>query len=236
MHQPPIIWLPDNFRGPFPSPELATIDPDGLLAAGGNLRINTLLQAYRQGIFPWYSYDQPILWWSPNPRCVVFPDKLHISRSLQRTINKQTFEIRLDTAFREVMLACAAPRDQPASDIFNSAQPRMPDEIDTSSTWITPAMLEAYCELHHLGHARSVECWQNNQLVGGIYGVHLGKVFFGESMFSHVRDASKVALRAVFDQLRPALLDAQVHSSHLESLGAEMIQRDRFLQLLDQYC
>ena len=155
------------------------LDPDGLLAAGGNLNPDTLLQAYRQGIFPWYSGDQPILWWSPNPRCVLFPDKFHVSRSFRRSLNQHRFEIRRNTAFHEVMQACAEPR------------------ADQDGTWITDEMLDAYCTLHDMGYGHSVECWQDNELVGGIYGLQIGGVFFGESMFSRKKNASKIAIHHI---------------------------------------
>jgi leucyl/phenylalanyl-tRNA--protein transferase len=214
MHDAPLIWLPDNFAEPFPSPRLALLDPDGLLAAGGNLNPDTLLQAYSQGIFPWYSGDQPILWWSPDPRCVLFPDRFHVSRSFRRTLNQHPFAIRTDTAFRQVMLACAEPRS------------------DQNGTWITAEMLTAYCHLHALGYAHSFECWQDDELVGGVYGIQLGAVFFGESMFSHRKEASKIVMHHICKVLKPALIDAQVYSPHLESLGAELIAREDFCRLL----
>ena len=217
MHEPTVIWLPDDFSGAFPSPRLALRDPDGLLAAGGNLRAPTLIQAYRQGIFPWYSAGQPILWWSPNPRCVLFPENFHISRSFRRTLNNMAFEIRINSAYRDVMQACAEPR------------------ADQNGTWITAEMLDAYCRLHDLGIAHSVECWQQDTLVGGIYGLQLGDVFFGESMFSRVKDASKVAMHHICSVIRPALVDAQVYSPHLESLGAQLIDREDFIGLLEAH-
>lgn len=226
MKKPPIIWLPENFQGPFPSPDLALLEPDGLLAAGGNLKPDTLLQAYKQGIFPWYSQNQPVLWWSPDPRCVLYPEKLHISRSLKRTLNQAPYTIRENTAFEQVMIECAAPRET--------------DNKETTGTWITEAMIEAYCELHELGHAHSIECWQENKLVGGIYGLQIGQVFFGESMFSHTKDASKVAMVYLCETQKPRpklkLIDAQVYSEHLESLGAECIDRYDFIQQLTRYC
>lgn len=217
MYEPPIIWLPDDFSGAFPSTRLALLDPDGLLAAGGNLQPATLLQAYRQGIFPWYSGDQPVLWWSPDPRCVLFPEHFHVSRSFRRTLNNNPFEIRLDSAYREVMLACADPR------------------LEQNGTWITDEMLEAYCQLHELGYAHSIECWHNDRLVGGLYGLQLGDVFFGESMFSKMKDASKVAMHHLCTRIKPALIDAQVYSPHLESLGAQMIAREDFIRLLETH-
>ncbi len=214
MSDIPIIWLPEDFRGPFPDPERALYGPDGLLAAGGNLHPETLLAAYRQGVFPWYSEGQPILWWSPNPRCVLFPDEFHVSHSFRRTLNRQPYRIRHNTRFREVMQHCAAPR------------------ANEQGTWITADMLEAYCLLHQMGHAHSIECWHQQELVGGVYGVLLNGVFFGESMFSRMKDASKVALHHLCTRMNIRLLDAQVYSSHLESLGARTIVRADFIQLL----
>ncbi len=222
MKEPPVIWLAEDFRGPFPSPNLALLEPDGLLAAGGNLKADTLLQAYRQGIFPWYSQNQPILWWSPNPRCVLYPEKLHISRSLKRTMNKTPYTIKENTAFRQVIQECAAPRED-----SDNEQP---------GTWITGAMMDAYCVLHEMGHAHSIECWQGNKLVGGIYGLQIGQVFFGESMFTRAKDASKIAMVHLCQSRENRLIDAQVYSEHLESLGAENIGRYDFLRKLDTYC
>ena len=212
------IYLPDNFSGAFPGTQFALTEPDGLLAVGGNLKPDTLLQAYSQGIFPWYSDDQPILWWSPNPRCVLYPDKLKISRSLKKTLNKKIYEVKVDTSFREVMQACAAPRK------------------DDVGTWIDNDMLQAYCQLNELGHAHSIECWRDNKLVGGLYGIKIGNVFFGESMFSKQTDASKVALEYLCNTIRPKLIDVQVYSEHMASLGAETIDREKFIEMVNSYC
>ena len=212
------IYLAEDFSGTFPSMQFALTEPDGLLAVGGNLKPETLLQAYSQGIFPWYSDDQPILWWSPNPRCILHPEKLKISRSLKKTLNKKIYEVRMDTAFSEVMQACAAPRK------------------DEAGTWIDNDMLQAYCQLHELGYAHSIECWNKNELVGGLYGLKIGNVFFGESMFSKQTDASKVALEYLCNTVKPKLIDVQVHSDHMESLGAETIDRDKFIELVKRYC
>ena len=212
-----IAWLEDNDYE-FPPVERALTEPDGLLAAGGLLTPENLLKAYRQGIFPWYSQGQPILWWSPDPRCVLFPEQLKISRSLRKTLNKRLFEIRQDTAFRDVMLNCARPRK------------------DDSGTWITHEMLQAYCRMHELGYAHSVECWQDDKLVGGLYGMTIGSMFFGESMFSLRPDASKVALEYLCNTMKPKLIDVQVYSKHMESLGAEMIPRAVFIAYLDKFC
>jgi leucyl/phenylalanyl-tRNA--protein transferase len=211
------FYLAENFSGPFPDARRALTEPDGLLAVGGNLKPETILQAYSQGIFPWYSDDYPILWWSPNPRCVLYPDKLKISRSLKKTLNKRIYEVRMDTAFREVMQACAAPRKAEAG------------------TWINNNMLNAYCQLHELGYAHSIECWRDGNLVGGLYGIKIGDMFFGESMFSKQTDASKVALVYLCNSIKPKLIDSQVYTEHMESMGAELIDRDRFIELVDRH-
>ena len=217
-----LYWLPrDDDEAPFPPVELALRDPDGLLAFGGSLSVQRLLHAYRQGIFPWYSEGQPIMWWSPDPRAVLFPDELKISRSLRKTLKKQLYTVTLDTAFAEVMDACAEPRE------------------DDAGTWITNEMKDAYYELHLKGHAHSVEAWQDGELVGGLYGVAIGKVFFGESMFTRRTDASKIAFVQLVQQLKRwgyALIDCQVHSGHLASLGAINIPRPEFVSLLDEHC
>lgn len=206
---------------PFPPVERAETEPNGLLAVGGDLSAERLLNAYRAGIFPWYSPEQPILWWSPNPRAVLFPERLKLSRSLRKAIRNRGFRVSFDQAFDAVMQACAGPRD------------------GAEGTWITARMLAAYDQLHRLGHAHSVEVWAGETLAGGLYGVHLGRVFFGESMFSRRRDASKVALAfltdlALAEGLR--LIDCQVYSDHLLSLGAEEIPRRGFTALLDDWC
>ncbi|HLZ35075.1 MAG TPA: leucyl/phenylalanyl-tRNA--protein transferase [Nitrospira sp.] len=201
----------------FPPVERAS--PEGLLAIGGDLQPERLLEAYRHGIFPWYNDDQPILWWSPDPRAVIFPDKLHVSRSLERSIRRGHFTVTLDTCFREVMIQCAGPR------------PQYPE----GGTWITPAMVDAYSTLHAMGHAHSVETWQEGQLVGGLYGVAIGGAFFGESMFSRATDASKVALALLLRQLRTwkfRIFDCQQSSPHVMRLGAEVIPRREFVKHL----
>ena len=201
----------------FPPVDLAS--PEGLLAIGGDLRPERLLEAYRHGIFPWNSGNQPILWWSPDPRTVLFPEKLHISRSLKRSLRPGQFSLTLDTKFREVMLGCAGPR------------PQYPD----GGTWITAEMLAAYTRLHELGYAHSVETWQEGQLVGGLYGVALGGAFFAESMFTHASDASKIALVSLVRQLQTwgfRLIDCQQSSPHITALGAEAIPRQNFLDHL----
>lgn len=203
----------------FPPVELAS--PEGLLAVGGDLSSDRLLAAYRLGIFPWYSGDQPILWWSPDPRAVLFLDRLKISRSLRKTLRSERFRVTLDTAFGRIIRACAAPRP-------GATEP---------GTWITEEMIRAYEKLHALGAAHSVETWFDGRLVGGLYGVALGGAFFGESMFSRQNDASKVALTHLVQQLRRwdfALIDCQMPSSHLFSLGAENINRSTFNRLLSR--
>jgi leucyl/phenylalanyl-tRNA---protein transferase len=210
-----IPWLDSD--SPFPSPENALRNPNGLLAAGGDLSPERLLTAYRQGIFPWYGEGDPILWWSPDPRMALVPDALKISRSLAKTLRNKTYEIRFDSAFDAVMTGCAGPR---------------PDQL---GTWITDKMRAAYNRLHRLGHAHSVETWIDGELGGGLYGVALGSVFFGESMFSNVRDASKIALVALVHQCKAqniGLIDCQMHTHHLASLGARTISRHQFSRRL----
>lgn len=217
------FWLePESDPAHFPDPGYALDDPNGLLAVGGDLSPARLLNAYRQGIFPWYSDDQPILWWSPDPRLVLFPDALKISRSLRKTLRRAPFRLTLDTAFIDVIEACG-----------NTSRPGQ------EGTWITAEMKQAYVQLHRIGFAHSVECWAGEELVGGLYGVSMGKVFYGESMFSRRSDASKVAFTHLVRQLKRwefALIDCQVYTGHLASLGAEEIARDDFLALLDNHC
>lgn len=211
---------PDTPLENFPPVEQALKNPDGLLAVGGCLSVERLLNAYRLGIFPWFNPDEPILWWSPNPRLVLFPDKLQVARSLRKSIRKQQWTVRFDTAFAEVLQNCAQPR------------------ADGLGTWLSPDMRLAYQTLHHLGYAHSVETWFNDELVGGLYGVALGQVFFGESMFHTKTDASKVAFVHLVEQLSLwgyRLIDCQVHTEHLVSLGAEDITRLKFSRLLTQY-
>lgn len=213
-------WLdPNDPQAPFPPVELALHDPDGLLALGGDLSPNRLLRAYRQGIFPWYSAGQPILWWSPDPRMTLRPVELKLSRSLRKTLRKGLFTITLDKAFDAVTEGCAEPRN------------------DGRGTWLSSEMRRAYGHLHNLGYAHSVESWQDDQLVGGLYGVALGQVFFGESMFARVTDASKVAFVHLVQQLSSwnfELIDCQVHTDHLASLGATAMSRRAFTEQLDR--
>lgn len=201
----------------FPPVEQAS--PEGLLAVGGDLRPERLLEAYRHGIFPWYNDDQPILWWSPDPRAVLFPNRLHVPRSLLKTIRREPFTVTLDTRFVDVMAHCAGPR------------PQYPE----GGTWITPAMIEAYTRLHELGYAHSVETWIGEELVGGVYGVALGGAFFAESMFTRAADASKVALVLLVRQLQTwgfRIIDCQQSSPHVMRFGAEEISRCEFLDRL----
>jgi leucyl/phenylalanyl-tRNA---protein transferase len=214
-------WLSRGTAIDFPPPDEALTEPNGLLAAGGDLEPERLLAAYRRGIFPWYAEGQPILWWSPDPRAVLWPDRLHVSRSLRRSVRSGRFEFRVDSAFDDVVAACAGPRSY------------------ADGTWITPDMAAAYGRLHRLGWAHSFETWRDDTLVGGLYGVALGRVFFGESMFTRVTDASKVALVHAVEFLRErhfAVVDCQVASAHTMSLGATNIGRPEFLRLVAQYC
>lgn len=201
----------------FPSPRLASAE--GLLAVGGDLSAGRLILAYKMGIFPWYSRGEPILWWSPDPRLVLFPEDFHVSRSLKRLVKKQAFQITFDEAFDQVIAGCGAGR--PGSE----------------GTWIVPQMAEAYKQLHRIGIAHSVEAWQDGMLAGGLYGVSLGGCFFGESMFSRAPNASKVALEALIRFIRKQgfdLVDCQVKSGHLMRLGAKEMPRSTFLEMLEK--
>ena len=215
-----LVWLePGGDPEAFPAADQALDEPAGLIAAGGDLRPERLLAAYRRGIFPWYSPGQPILWWCPDPREVLFPSEFRRTRSLAKRERNAGFEVRFDTDFAAVIDACAAPRD-----------------IDGGGTWITAEMRAAYLALHHLGHAHSIETWHEGSLVGGLYGVHQGGVFFGESMFSRMADASKVALSALVRHALAqeiGLIDCQMPSRHLASLGSRAISRTEFLGLID---
>ncbi|MFT4887453.1 MAG: leucyl/phenylalanyl-tRNA--protein transferase [Pseudohongiellaceae bacterium] len=215
----PVIWLePEVIE--FPPVEQALEYPDGLLAAGGELTVPWLVHAYRQGIFPWYEEGQPILWWSPNPRLVLFPRELRVSRSLAKLLRKQHFQVTFDTSFDEVIQACAGSR------------------ADGAGTWITEDMQAAYGNLFDAGIAHSVEVWADKQLVGGLYGIAQGKVFFGESMFSKTSNASKVGFAFLVKQLAIwgfEVVDCQVSSEHLISLGAVEISREQFGAYLERY-
>jgi leucyl/phenylalanyl-tRNA--protein transferase len=216
--------LDNNHKTLFPDVKLALREPDGLLAVGGDLSVERLVVAYQSGIFPWYSEGQPILWWSPDPRMVLKPSEVKVSRSLAKTIRKRKFRITFDHDFENVIRSCSKPR-------LEKGQLQQ-------ETWILDEMIAAYTELHKMGYAHSVECWHNDQLVGGLYGIAIGKVFFGESMFSRESDASKTAFVFLNKQLEQwgfELVDCQVYTSHLESLGAKMIPREEFIRLLNQY-
>ncbi len=210
-----IPWLESG--DPFPPVAQALDEPCGLLAAGTDLSPARLLTAYRNGIFPWYNAGQPVLWWSPDPRMVLFPAEFRMPRSLAKRLRRRDYEIRVDTAFAAVMRACAAPRD------------------DAAGTWITPEMIAAYCELHRRGHAHSVETWIAGELAGGLYGVALGRMFYGESMFTRVPDASKIALAHLVFQLQRrqfGMIDCQMNTAHLARFGAREIPRHAFSQRL----
>ena len=217
-----LYWVRDNvIAEDFPAINAALKEPDGLLAIGGDLSPERVLNAYRRGIFPWYNEGQPVLWWSPDPRWVLEPATVKISRSLRRTFNRKKFIVSFDTHFQKVMALCAAPRK------------------DTDATWITKDIMHSFTLLHKQGYAHSVECWSEGRLVGGLYGIAIGRVFFGESMFSRMSDASKVALVSLARQLQEwnfHLIDCQVYSRHLQSLGATAMPRTRFADLLKQFC
>ena len=212
-----IPWLSTT----TPFPEVQQAMPNGLLAAGGSLSALRLLEAYRQGIFPWYSPGDPILWWSPDPRMVLIPDEFKIPRSFARVLRNASYEVRCDTAFLQVMRCCAAPREE------------------HGGTWINEQMIAAYRSLHEMGHAHSVETWIDGKLSGGLYGVTIGQMFYGESMFSLASNASKIALAHLAKQLQrwqpdTGMIDCQMHTQHLASLGARQISRNEFSARLKQ--
>jgi leucyl/phenylalanyl-tRNA--protein transferase len=207
-----IPWLTGNM--PFPPVESALRSPNGLLAAGGELSPARLLDAYRHGIFPWFNAGEPVLWWSPDPRMVLIPGEFRVSHSLRKTLRNGDHEVRVDTSFEQVMRACAAPREGHAG------------------TWIHEDMIAAYCALHSLGYAHSVETWMDGELVGGLYGMALGRMFYGESMFSRRTDASKIAIAHLATQLGRwdfGMIDCQMNTPHLASLGAREIPRSEFI-------
>ncbi len=215
-----IPWLTDELV--FPPLVTALADPNGLIAAGGDLSPERIVAAYRRGIFPWYSAGDPILWWSPDPRMVLFPDQLKITRSLAKTLRNADYEVRLDTAFPSVIAACA--------EVTREGQP---------GTWISPEMQQAYIELHRIGYGHSVETWINGELAGGLYGIAIGHAFFGESMFAMRRDASKIALAHLCAHLKRrgfGIIDCQMETRHLASLGAQPIPRREFAARLDALC
>lgn len=210
-----IPWL--EAGAPFPPVHCALHEPNGLLAAGADLSPARLLQAYRLGIFPWFSPGEPVLWWSPDPRMVLFPAEIRLRRSLLKVLRKHAYEVRCDTAFEAVMRACAAPR------------------AHQNGTWISEDMIQAYCHLHRLGYAHSVETWMEGELVGGLYGMALGRVFYGESMFSRRSDASKIALAHLARYLEVeayAVIDCQMNTGHLASMGGREIAREQFCDIL----
>jgi leucyl/phenylalanyl-tRNA--protein transferase len=212
-----IPWL--DSHDPFPPVEHALREPNGLLAAGGDLSPERLVDAYARGIFPWFGDEDPLLWWSPDPRMVLFVDELHVSRSLRRVLKSGRFTVTLDRAFADVMAGCAAPR------------------ANAAGTWITEDMLDAYSVLARRGFAHSVETWTDGRLVGGLYGVAIGRMFYGESMFSRRTDASKVALVTLMRQLERwgfKMIDCQMSTDHLASLGAREIPRSAFLERMRQ--
>ncbi len=209
-----ILGLKDT---PFPSVDLALEEPNGLIAIGGELSTERLLEAYKKGIFPWYSEGDPVLWYSPNPRMVITKDKLHISKSLDKVLQSGRFEIRTDTNFEQVIQQCRAIKRK-----------------DQDSTWIDDDMVRAYTQMHHQGYARSIEVYEDDQLIGGLYGVAMGKVFFGESMFSCKSNASKVAFVYLLQNTDYQLIDCQVENPHLKSLGAFNIERSAFMLKLKE--
>lgn len=217
---PPLTWLTADSQD-FPAVERAFAEPNGLLAAGGDLTPERLLRAYRQGIFPWFAPGQPILWWSPEPRTIIRPADLHVSRSMRKLMRQTHLRVEFDRDFPAVIAACAAPRQ------------------GASGTWITETMQSAYIELHRLGHAHCVEVYQDEHLVGGLYGIALGRVFFGESMFSRIDNASKLAFITLVQQLEQwgfELIDCQMPTDHLFSLGASSLPRAQFSAELARLC
>ncbi len=212
-----IPWL--DIHDPFPPVSRALDEPNGLLAAGADLSVRRLTAAYRQGIFPWYSEGQPLLWWSPDPRMVLFPRELKLSRSLRKRLRRRDYEVRVDGGFEAVMRACATPRE------------------DHAGTWITEDMIVAYAALHRHGLAHSVATWVGGELAGGLYGVALGRIFYGESMFTRATDASKIALAHLVRQLERwgfGMIDCQMKTAHLASFGAREIPRAEFMRKLEE--
>ncbi|MDP0563553.1 MAG: leucyl/phenylalanyl-tRNA--protein transferase [Candidatus Endonucleobacter sp. (ex Gigantidas childressi)] len=210
-----------NVAPTFPNVNEALTEPNGLLATGGNLQQDTILDAYRKGIFPWFGDNEPILWWSPDPRMVLQPKNITISRSMKKTLIKNSFRISFNSSFDQVIEQCSKPRPY------------------TDQTWITKDMKQAYSTLHASGHAHSAEAWEGDELVGGLYGIAIGRVFFGESMFSRKSNASKMAFIALCQHLQHwqfQLIDCQVYTPHLQTLGASTIPRHEFVKLLDFYC
>ncbi|MBT8086970.1 MAG: leucyl/phenylalanyl-tRNA--protein transferase [Gammaproteobacteria bacterium] len=217
-----MAWLrPDDPSDAFPPLKAALDEPDGLLAAGGDLSVERVLYAYRHGIFPWNDENQPLLWWSPNPRCVLQPGDFHLSRRLRREIRRSSAEVRFNTAFVEVIRGCAAPRPS------------------QQGTWITPEMKMAFERLHEMGWAHSIEIWQDDTLAGGLYGLAIGRAFFGESMFSRIPNASKLALLTLSRCMENGdfgIIDCQVMSGHLLRLGAKLVPREDFAASIEGLC
>lgn len=214
-----LTWLQRDDLS-FPPLEKAMREPNGLLAAGGDLTPERLLAAYRHGCFPWYQEGQPLLWWSPDPRTVLYPEELHVSRSLRKKLRQEAFSVTFDQAFRDVIDGCAGPRNY------------------TDGTWITMQMRDAYIELHRLGVAHSVEVWEDERLVGGLYGLAMGRLFFGESMFSRTSDASKVGFVTLVERLQGwgfKMIDCQMQTQHLVNFGARTIPRQTFAKMLATY-
>lgn len=212
-----LTWL--DAKTPFPPLSQSLTSPNGLLAAGGDLSPQRLLEAYSQGIFPWYNPGEPILWWSPDPRMVLLPEQLRVTRSLAKVLRNRSYEIRVDTSFRQVMQECAAPRD-----------------VDGGS-WIGPEIIDGYCGLHQLGYAHSIETWIDGELVGGLYGVAIGRMFYGESMFTRRSDASKIAFVHLVQKLQQwgfGMIDCQMFTQHLSSFGAQLIPRQQFAAKLKE--
>ena len=212
-----ITWINDS--NAFPPVSRAMRSPNGLLAVGGDLSASRLLDAYRQGIFPWFNPGEPIMWWSPDPRTILIPSEFKVSRSFTKILRNNTFEVRFDTAFEQVMRACSAPRNE------------------QQGTWISEDMIAAYSTLNQLGYAHSVEVWVSGNMVGGLYGVSIGRMFYGESMFSRVSNASKVALAHLARQLefwQFGMIDCQMYTAHLVTLGAREIPRSEFIARLQK--
>ena len=216
------FYLVKNKKMSFDFPDVSDSlkDPNGLLAIGGDLSEKKLLSAYKKGIFPWFNDGQPILWWSPDPRCVLKPNEIHISHSLKKCLRKKQFKITFNQVFTSVINECSINRDN-------------------NDTWLTKDMKIAFTHLHELGYAHSIEYWQNGKLTGGLYGIAMGKIFFGESMFSSESDASKIALVYLARKLEDMefkLIDCQVNSPHIQTLGAKLIAREKFTTILDKHC
>lgn len=217
-------WL-DPLAIEFPNTSHALSEPNGLLAAGGELSVPWLLEAYSKGIFPWFNEGDPILWWTPSPRMVIYPHQFHISRSLRKVLKKGGFSVTINNKFHDVISACAKPR---RGSLFD----------DESATWITHSMKKSYLALHQAGFAHSIEVWQGDKLCGGLYGVAIGRIFFGESMFSQMSNGSKIAIAHLVEHLKKwqyKLIDCQVHNNHLSSLGAIEIDRSSFERLVQQH-